>query len=259
MKMYHINNNKDTRSTLLHLALKYCLLLLLLLFAYFATNAQGKSAVKGIVRNEAGEVLGGATVIVQNTRILTTSKKDGTFELKDVPDGAIIRVSYVGYTGAEIKLITGQNSVEVKLIPAANVLGDVVVNTGLYKRPVGNFTGAAKSFSGEELKSINPVNVLQALSVLEPSVRIAENNTLGSDPNQLPVIQLRGQNNLVLSTPSTANATATPVSNGDFMSSYLLNPNQPLIILDGFQTSLQTINDMDINRKIGRASCRERV
>jgi TonB-dependent SusC/RagA subfamily outer membrane receptor len=40
----------------------------------------------------------------------------------------------------------------------------------------------------------------------------------------------------------------TEVSNGDIMSTYLLNPNQPLIILDGFQTTLQTIYDMDINR-----------
>ena len=32
------------------------------------------------------------------------------------------------------------------------------------------------------------------------------------------------------------------------MSGYLVNPNQPLIILDGFQTTLQTIYDMDINR-----------
>ena len=47
---------------------------------------------------------------------------------------------------------------------------------------------------------------------------------------------------------SASASTATPVSNGDIMSSYLLNPNQPLIILDGFQSTLQTIYDMDINR-----------
>ena len=71
------------------------------------------------------------------------------------------------------------------------MLGEVVVNTGLYKRPAGNFTGASKTFTGEELKNVNPSNVLQALSVVEPSVRIEQNNALGSDPNQLPIIQLR--------------------------------------------------------------------
>jgi TonB-dependent SusC/RagA subfamily outer membrane receptor len=71
---------------------------------------------------------------------------------------------------------------------------------------------------------------------------------LGSDPNQLPIIQIRGQNNLPIATQGGANAGATVVSNGDIMSTYLLNPNQPLIILDGFQTTLQFIYDMDINR-----------
>jgi TonB-linked SusC/RagA family outer membrane protein len=98
------------------------------------------------------------------------------------------------------------------------------------------------------LKSLNPTSVLQALATADPSVRIEQNNALGSDPNQLPIIQIRGQNNLPVVTQGSGNATATPVSNGDFMSSYLLNPNQPLIILDGFQTSLQTIYDLDINR-----------
>jgi len=118
----------------------------------------------------------------------------------------------------------------------------------LYKRPVGNFTGAAKTYTGEELKSLNPSYVLRALATVDPSVRIEQNNALGSDPNQLPIIQIRGQNNLPVVTQGSGNATATPISNGDFMSSYLLNPNQPLVILDGFQTSLQTIYDMDINR-----------
>ena len=64
----------------------------------------------------------------------------------------------------------------------------------------------------------------------------------------MPVIQIRGQNNLPVHTQGSGTAASTPVSNGDIMSSYLSNPNQPLIILDGFQTTLQTIYDMDINR-----------
>src|SRR5439155_19724553 len=102
--------------------------------------------------------------------------------------------------------------------------------------------------TGEELKTVNPTNVLQALAVVEPSLRIVENNALGSDPNQLPILQLRGQNNLPTNTQGTTTSAATPVSNGDIMSSYLLNPNQPLIIIDGFQSTLQTLYDMDINR-----------
>lgn len=225
-------------------------LLFLAVLAATTVSAQEKTIaiVKGIVRNESNEPLGGATITVVGTKIIATSKKDGTFDLKNVPEDATLQISYVGHAISIVKLKPGQNDVTVTMNPSTTVLGEVVVNTGLYKRPTGNFTGAAKAYSGEQLKTVNPTNVLEALAVLEPSVRIEQNNALGSDPNQLPIIQVRGQNNLPVATQGAANATATPVSNGDIMASYLLNPNQPLIILDGFQSTLQTLYDMDINR-----------
>jgi TonB-linked SusC/RagA family outer membrane protein len=204
--------------------------------------------VKGIVKNDANEVLTGANVSIQGTKIFTTTKKDGTFELKNVPEGSVLSVSYVGHTRTEIKLNPGQTEVTIKMASSTAALSEVVVNNGLYKRPAGNFTGASKTYTGEQLKSVNPSSVLQALATVDPAVRIEQNNALGSDPNQLPIIQIRGQNNLPINTQGSANASATVVSNGDIMSTYLLNPNQPLIILDGFQSSLQTIYDMDINR-----------
>jgi TonB-linked SusC/RagA family outer membrane protein len=204
--------------------------------------------VKGVVKNEANEVLAGATVSIKGTKITITTKNDGTFELKNVPEEAVLTVSYVGHTRIELKLKPGQADVTIKMTSSSGVLSEVIVNNGLYKRPAGNFTGAAKTYTGEQLKSVNPSNVLQALAVIDPAVRIEQNNALGSDPNQLPIIQIRGQNNLPIGTQGGANASATVVSNGDIMSTYLLNPNQPLIILDGFQSTLQTIYDMDINR-----------
>ncbi len=225
-------------------------MLFLLLLATCVVYGQEKTiaTVKGIVKNEAGEVLVGASVSIKGTKTITTTKADGSFVLTNVPAAAVLSISYVGHTRIEIKLKAGQTEVSVRMSPTSNTLNEVVVNTGLYKRPVGNFTGASKSFTGEELKSINPTNVLQALAAIEPSVRIEQNNALGNDPNQLPIIQIRGQNNLPVSTQGSAAASSTPVTEGDIMSSYILNPNQPLIILDGFQSTLQIIYDMDINR-----------
>jgi TonB-linked SusC/RagA family outer membrane protein len=217
---------------------------------FVGAQAQDKTIdlVKGIVKSETGEILTGASVMVKGSKQTTSAGKDGSFTLKNVPATAVIRISCVGHYPKEVKLREGQDFVEVRLGTNASTLTGVVVNTGLYRRPAGNFTGAAKSFTGEELKLVNPVNVLQALAVVEPSLRIVENNEFGSDPNKLPIIQLRGQNNLPVSTQGTLESGDNPVSNGDIMSSYLLNPNQPLIILDGFQTTLQAIYDLDINR-----------
>jgi hypothetical protein len=152
------------------------------------------------VKNDTNERLAGATISVQGTSTYAVSKKDGTFELKNVPENAVLRISFVGHISATHKLTAGQTEVNVKLAPNASMMAEVVVNTGLYKRPVGNFTGASKSYSGDELKMVNPTNVLKALAAVDPSIRIEQNNLMGSDPNTLPVIQLRGQNNLPVST-----------------------------------------------------------
>jgi TonB-linked SusC/RagA family outer membrane protein len=237
----HLSNNT--------LMLRHCLLLLLFVLGVVTTQAQQTIAVlKGVVKNESGEILAGATVLLKETKQATTSAKDGSFVLNNVPSNATIRVSFVGHAVKEVKLKAADTFLEIRLSSTSGNLAEVVINTGLYRRPTGNFTGAAKTFNGEELKAVNPTNVLQALAVVEPSLRIVENNALGSDPNQLPILQLRGQNNLPINTQGTTTSSSTPVSNGDIMSSYLLNPNQPLIIIDGFQSTLQTLSDMDINR-----------
>ena len=247
--MNHLTKNMTTSKHFMFmgkLLLMFCILSSMGHYAY----AQDKiiPSVKGTVKNDTNERLAGATITVQGTSTYAVSKKDGTFELKNVPENAVLRISFVGHISSTHKLTAGQTEVNVKLAPNASMMAEVVVNTGLYKRPVGNFTGASKSYSGDELKMVNPTNVLKALAAVDPSIRIEQNNLMGSDPNTLPVIQLRGQNNLPVSTQGAGGAISTPVSNGDIMSSYLANPNQPLIILDGFQTTLQTIYDMDINR-----------
>ncbi|WP_029277067.1 SusC/RagA family TonB-linked outer membrane protein [Pedobacter borealis] len=224
---------------------KGVLLLLLMNLFSIALFAQS-TTVTGVVKGENGEFLQGAMVQLVGSNNVTTTALNGTFELRNVPAKATLRISFVGYKVAYVALEIGQKTLIVNLKSTTTTLTEVTINNGLYKRPVGNFTGAAKTYTGDELKSVNPRSVIQALAVLDPSVRLTENNVLGSDPNQLPIIQIRGQNNLPLTTGG-ATTSATPVSNGDIMSSYLSNPNEPLIILDGFQTTMQTIYDMDIN------------
>lgn len=222
--------------------------ILLFFFLIFFTSAlfAQNATIRGTVKDESGNPLAGAFV-QQVGGSSTRASKDGSFELQNVPPLAVLKISYIGFKTAEVKLKSGQTAVKVILNSSVISLKEVTVNTGLYKRPVGNFTGSAKTYTGEELKTVNPRNVIQALAVVDPAVRLTPNNQFGSDPNQLPNIQIRGANNLPVSLQGNSNA-ATPVSNGDIMSSYLSNPNQPLIILDGFQTTLQTLYDMDVNQ-----------
>ena len=57
-----------------------------------------------------------------------------------------------------------------------------------------------------------------------------ENNDYGSDPNRLPDIEIRGKSSVV-----------------GLKEQYDTDPNQPLFILDGFETTLTKILDLDMN------------
>lgn len=108
---------------------------------------------------------------------------------------------------------------------------DEVIVTGYTKRSKESYTGSASTFTGEDIRRVGNRNVLQSLQNLDPSFVLTENLSLGSNPNMLPDIQLRGQ-------------TGLDDVRGDFSG----NPNLPLFILDGFEANLQKIYDLDMNR-----------
>ena len=114
-----------------------------------------------------------------------------------------------------------------------------VVVTGMAPRKVSGFTGRYVTVKGEELKRLNPNNLLQALSIFDPSFHVIENNQHGSDPNKLPEFRLRGDVQLGASDPTNFQM---------MMGDYSNRPNMPLFILDGFETSLQRIVDLDPER-----------
>lgn len=225
------------------IGLRGSLILLLNLFTILLF-AQNKT-ITGKVKDEQGKPLEGAYIIELASKHGTRTDKEGSYTLKNVAPNTKIRATFIGRIMEEKEVKSNETTVNFTLKQRVNSINEVTVNTGLYKRPVGNFTGSAKTYSGEELKMVNPRNAIQALAVVDPSVRMLQDNQFGSDPNHLPNIQIRGANNLSLNPAGTSNGT--PVSNGDIMSSYLSNPNQPLIILDGFETTLQTFYDIDIN------------
>ena len=67
-----------------------------------------------------------------------------------------------------------------------------VVVTGIFTRKAESFTGAAKTFRKDELKRVGNTNIFQSLKNLDPSLKILDNRTMGSDPNTLPDMRLRG-------------------------------------------------------------------
>ncbi|SDC91874.1 SusC/RagA family TonB-linked outer membrane protein [Pedobacter soli] len=216
--------------------------LLLLLCLYLGVKAYAQTpAVKGVVK-DAKETIVGATIIAQNVqtgvRTTTSSDKNGVFTFVRLASGPYkFTINFIGY---ESKIVTGfvkeggtfSLSVELK---QSNISLDkevVVTGTGI-NRNKNTFTGSTATFSGDALKMVGNNNIIQSLRTLDPSFLLIENNLAGSNPNVLPVIEVRGKS-------SVPSASLRDQFGGD--------PNQPLFILDGFESSLQTIVDLDMNR-----------
>ncbi|WP_162419012.1 SusC/RagA family TonB-linked outer membrane protein [Cyclobacterium roseum] len=117
--------------------------------------------ISGTVTDETGMPLPGATILVKGATTGTVTDLDGKFSL-DVPEGAILQVSYVGYMGREIE-VNGQSIFEIQLEPDATQLEEmVVVGYGTQKR--SDVTGAIGSVKSEDFNRgviTNPVDLLQ--------------------------------------------------------------------------------------------------
>jgi TonB-linked SusC/RagA family outer membrane protein len=196
-----------------------------------AFHAQPDRIIRGRVVSENGEPLVGASVTVKDTKTGMATGKDGEFTLS-IPDNAkTLTIHFVGYKQNEVA-ITASSFYTVRL-EATTAKSEEVIVTGIVTRRRESFTGATASFTGEQLKMIGNQNLIQSLRTLDPSFVLIENNSMGSNPNALPEIEIRGKT----SAPQPA-----------LKDQFSADPNQPLFILDGFETNLRTIVDLDMNR-----------
>ena len=189
--------------------------------------------LKGKVIDAAdGYPIIGASVVVDGTKLGAITDVDGNFELKIPKKKCDIVISCIGYED-EVMVYTLNNASSFgRIVMSANAeqLADVVV-TGVYERKKESFTGSSATFKTDELKAVGSSNVLQSLKTLDPSFKMMENTQFGSNPNMMPDIEIRGKSSVV-----------------GLKEEYGTDPNQPLFILDGFETTLETIMNLNMNR-----------
>ena len=196
------------------------------------TSVATGSTITGIVTGSDGEPLPGVTILLKdNPKHGTSTDIEGRYSLilpKSMTRPVLV-YSFVGMEPKEVSVRSNSN-INVTLQENPETLHDVVV-TGIFRRNKELATGASTTISAKELKQVGNQNLLQSLRTLDPSIKLVDNNLAGSNPNALPEIELRGANGI-----------------SDLDASYTGNPNQPLFILDGFETTLQRVIDMDPNR-----------
>ena len=198
--------------------------------------------LEGKVVDEAGAELPGVTVLIEGKtrRIGTMTDAEGGFSLGLPSEDVVVRFSFVGMQTLEIhtgKLDLSQPHT-FQLKPSAEQLNEVVV-TGYATINRNSFTGTSVTVSAEQLMSVSKTNVLGALQTFDPSFRIAENTRMGSNPNNIPELYIRGRSGIGTTQLDTENLSKAELKN---------NPNLPTFIMDGFEISVQKLYDMDPSR-----------
>lgn len=227
-----------------------CLLRVTPLLAESATLQSSNSntfKIKGVVTDDQGETLPATTIILnegKDKKHVFITDIDGKFELS-YPIARQVSLTFT-FTGMKEQvfllcenskpLFNDNTYLKVKLKYNTEVLSEVVV-TGYGNISKKTFTGSATTISKKEILKTAPKNVLGALQVMDPSLRMGDNMLSGSNPNAIPDIAVRGSSGIGVT--DLDKISSTSLNN---------NPNLPTFILDGFEVSVSKIFDLDVNR-----------
>lgn len=191
----------------------------------FAAGAAGTEVVQqngtcsGTVKDGTGETIIGASVVVKGSSNGTITDIDGSFSLRNVRQGSIIQISFVGYQPQEVRW-TG-TPLNIILKEDSKLLDEVVV-VGYGTQKKVNVTGAVSMVNADAIEARPVANVSQALQGAIPGLNLTTSSS-GGDLNTTMRINIRG--------------TGT-IGDGSV--------DSPLILIDGIEGNMNTLNPNDI-------------
>lgn len=148
--------------------------------------SQSSFSVKGVVADKTGFPLPGANVTEKGTANGTITDLDGNFSLNVSKKGAVLVVSFIGYSSKEIAV--KNNIVEVILEEDLKLLDEVVV-VGYGTMKKRDVTGAITSVSSEAIEKKMATNVFEALQGASAGVQVISGS---GQPGESSSIKIRG-------------------------------------------------------------------
>ena len=195
------------------LRMMVCLIGMLLPMCMFAQQI----TVQGVVKDQTGETVIGASVMEKGTTNGTITGIDGDFSLNMSSNGTLV-VSFVGYKTQEVQ-VKGQKQLQVVLSEDAEMLDEVVViGYGTMKK--SDLTGAVSSIGNKDIKDSPVSNLGQAIQGKISGVQIVDAGKPGDNVS----IKIRGLDSI--------------------------NNCDPLVVIDGVPTDLglSSLNMADVER-----------
>ncbi|GBF20706.1 catecholate siderophore receptor CirA [Arenibacter sp. NBRC 103722] len=174
-----------------------------------------QQTITGNISDENGTPLPGANILEKGTTNGTQADFDGNFTISIEDENAILVVSYIGFATKEVQ-VNSQTNLSINLEESSAGLDEVVV-VGFGTQKKLNLTGAVSSIQSEDLENRPITSASQALQGVQ-GVYI---NQIGGQPgNDAATIRVRGVGTL--------------------------NDNNPLILVNGIEFSINDLNTNDI-------------
>lgn len=188
-----------------------------MLCAFFSLTlaAQNQKKITGVVVDEKGESIIGASVAVKGTTIGTTTGIDGDFEL-NVSENSIVTISFIGYISQEIS-VKDNAYFKIVLKEDSKLLDEVVVvGYGVVRKK--DLTGSLSSIGAKSMQDKPVANIGEALQGRAAGVQIINSGAPGSNVS----IRIRGLGSI--------------------------NNSDPLLVIDGVPTDmpLNALNQNDV-------------
>ena len=133
---------------------------------------QNKKKISGVIVDEEGTPVIGANITLEgNKGVGTVTDAEGKFILSEIPVGATLLVSYIGYLERKVQVEDGKSSYQITLHEDTQKLDEVIViGYGVEKKI--NMTGAITNVKTEELSSISTTNLSNTLAGRAPGLTI---------------------------------------------------------------------------------------
>ncbi|MDG5798900.1 TonB-dependent receptor [Marinilabiliaceae bacterium ANBcel2] len=198
---------------------------LALTFFFVAVSFAGLQAqertVAGVVTDQEGDPIPGASVVIEGTTTGTVTDFDGNYSLNVTgEEGEALVISFVGMETKTVE-VDNRDVIDIALEDAVSALDEVVV-VGFGTQRRANITGSVSTVDAEALESRPVSNVTQALQGAIPGLNVSTAG-MGGELNQSMNINVRGAGTI----GAGSNAA-------------------PLILIDGMEGDINTLNPQDI-------------
>ena len=168
-------------------------LLTTLCFVVFSIvlHAQEKKTVTGVVKDNNGVALAGATITEKGTSNRVLSDQNGNYSIKVSPQATLI-FSYVGFNPKEVHA-NAEGLSSVSLETNGNALNEVVITGFGVRKQARKVTYSVQSVDGDELARANTPNIVNALQGKVAGVMITQG---AGGPSSSSRIRIRGNASL---------------------------------------------------------------